>query len=85
MVSKRKSLIRTADEKAAEGIAKVFDVEPLKLKNDNESKVKNSLGKIAGAAIQGTVTREVKRRLPLCPNEASAYRGYGKGDDEPEL
>lgn len=77
MASKRKSLVRTADEKVAEGIAKVFFTEPEVIEDDTTDKVKNMVQNIGSAAIQGKAMDIARRKLPSYqgPVESSRTKG----------
>lgn len=81
MASKRKELVRAMDEKAAEGIAKIFDTEPEVIEDDKTDKLKNM--RVASAAVQGKTMDIVKRKLPSYQGPASS--GCTKGDAEPEF
>lgn len=83
MASKRKSLVRAADEKAAEGIAKVFFTEPEVIENDTPDKLKNMAQQIGAAAVQGKAMNIARRKLPSY--QGPAQSGRTKGDAECEL
>lgn len=83
MVSKRKSLVRTADEKASEGIAKFFGTEPVVIEDNAPVKLKRMSQRIGSAAVTGKAMDIANRRLPSY--QGPALGGRSKGDAEPEL
>lgn len=83
MASKRKELVRAMDEKAAEGIAKIFDTEPEVIEDDTTDKLKNMSQRVASAAVQGKTMDIVKRKLPSYQGPEPS--GRTKGDAEPEF
>ena len=83
MVSKRKSLVRAVDEKAAEGIAKVFGTEPVVIGDNTTDKLKRMSQRIGSAAVTGKAMDIAKRRLPSYQGPFPG--GRSKGDAEPEL
>lgn len=83
MVSKRKSLVRAADEKAVEGIAKVFGTEPVVIENNATDKLKRMWQDIGSAAVMGKTMDIASRRLPSY--QGPTEDGRSKGDAELEL
>lgn len=80
MVSKRKSLVHAADEKAAEGIARIFGTEPVVIEDNTTDKLKRMSQNIGSAAVMGKTMDIARRRLPSY--QGPTGNGRSKGDAE---